>query len=453
MKTLLCLLVVASSTLWAMPEEKLNTRTREKVLPLLESRSYEDLKNTLAKTDVPELDRLWNSRRDYRSEGCEVKNGPCQIVSRFEGKSSDRPLVLLPGFTGYRRLNVEMAHDLIEKGFGPIYILDFQGYGETLSNSVPLSDFVEKHGKKVKQALTEKLESDNLKDTSVESQLLKLPVGIAHMDNLLNHVDDVNFVMEIAQKENPEKKLIINAHSTGSLYLMLALGQTPREASWIRAVSRITLESPFLRGMGTDKMIPYAFPVTETLVLALKPILGAKKPVYATRSIPEFIVKATGSFVPGNSISHSLNRMSLTDNLRVWSGFETAGADWSWVKASVDTHFDLLLPSAKFKKLNRRMKMIHKNLSENDIQLISIATDADTIANPKGTYLFLEKLRSLGEAKIFDCRFRTAGHGLYVESDKYRDPFMEVIFDGLTGNVRPAYGVDELHERLDCETL
>lgn len=454
MKTFIAFSVLISLNAFALPEDRLGTRTKDKILPLLQSKSYEELRESLAKTDVPELDDLWNSRMDYRSAGCDNK-GACQIVSRFEGRSSARPLVLLPGFTGYRRLNVEMAYDLIQAGFGPVYILDFQGYGETIGNSIPLGDFVVKHGKKIKKALDTKLSEQDLRDQKLQENLRKLPIGIAHIDDIMDHVDDVNFVMEIAAKENTGKKIVINAHSTGSLYLMLALGQKPADAKWMSAVSRITLESPFLRGMGTDKMIPipYSFPVTETLVLALKPILGAKSPVYADRSVPEFVVKATGSFTPGNSISHSPNRMSITDNLRVWSGFETAGADWSWVKSSIDTHFDLLLPNSRFKKLNRKMKGIHKNLVANDIQLISVATDADTIANPAGTYLFLKKLRSLGKAKIFDCRFKTASHGLYVESDKYRDPFMEVITDAITGDVRPVYGSEQVNELLNCATL
>lgn len=455
MKNTLILGLVLSSAIHAMPEESLNTRTQDKVIPLLETLSYSELRSELSKTDVPELDNLWNSRRDYRSVGCQTKNSGCQIVSRFEGKNSNRPLVLLPGFTGYRRLNVEMAYDLIQEGFGPVYILDFQGYGETIANSEPLSDFVVTHGKKVSEALSSRLSEEDFKNSTLQENLKQLPVGIAHIDNITEHVDDVNFVMNIATKENADKKIVINAHSTGSMYLMLSLGQNVKAAKWISSVSRITLESPFLRGMGTDKMIPvpYSFPVTETLVLALKPIMGAKTPVYATRSIPEFVMKATGSFTPGNSISHSPNRMSLTDNLRTWSGFETAGADWSWVKSSIDTHFDLLLPHAKFKKLNQRMKKINQNIAAHNIQLISVATDADTIANPKGTYLFLKKLRSLGKASIYDCRFKTAGHGIYVESDKYRDPFMEVITDAKSGDVKAVYGNDEEHEALNCETL
>ncbi len=455
MKNTLVLGFFLSSAVLAMPEESLNTRSQDKVIPLIETLSYSELTKALSKTDVPELDSLWDSREDYRSEGCRTKKSACQIVSRFEGKSSDRPLVLLPGFTGYRRLNVEMAYDLIQDGFGPVYILDFQGYGETIANSEPLADFVVTHGKKVADALNLRLSEESFRSNTLQENLKQLPVGIAHINNILEHVSDVNFVMEIATSENPAKKIVINAHSTGSMYLMLSMGQRSDKAKWIRNVSRITLESPFLRGMGTDKMIPvpYSFPITETLVLALKPILGPKTPVYATRSIPEFVMKATGTFTPGNSISHSPNRMSLTDNLRTWSGFETAGADWSWVKSSIDTHFDLLLPNARFKKLNQRMSMINKNIAENNIQLISVATDADTIANPKGTYLFLKKLRSLGKAQIFDCRFKTAGHGIYVESDKYREPFMEVITDGKSGVVKAVYGNDEEHEALNCAFL
>jgi hypothetical protein len=52
-----------------MPEERLNTRTQDKVIPLLQSLSYDELRSELGKTDIPELDSLWESRSDYRSEG------------------------------------------------------------------------------------------------------------------------------------------------------------------------------------------------------------------------------------------------------------------------------------------------------------------------------------------------------------------------------------------------
>ncbi len=455
MKRTLALGLLLSSVLHAMPERELNTRTQDKVIPLLGSLSYDELRAELGKTDIPELDSLWESRSDYRSVGCDTAGTGCQIVSRFEGKTNLSPLVLLPGFTGYRRLNVEMAYDLIQKGFGPVYILDFQGYGETIANSLPLGVFAKKNGKKVNKALSEKFKEEGFRNPTLQMNVRKLPIGVAHINNISEHIQDVNFVMEIATKENTGKKIFINAHSTGAMYLMLAMGQKSEKAQWMKSVSRITMESPFLRAMGTDTIIPvpYSFPISETLVLALKPIMGPLTPVYAKSSVPEFVVKATGSFVPANSISHSHNRMSITDNLRVWSGFETAGADWSWVKSSIDTHFDLLLPNAKFKKLNRALKGIHQNISRNGIQLISIATDNDTIANPKGTYLFLKKLREQGKANIFDCRFKTASHGLYVEADKYRDPFMEVIADGKTGLVKSVYGNDDLHEALNCSAL
>jgi alpha-beta hydrolase superfamily lysophospholipase len=455
MKRTLALGLLLTSSAFAIPEARLNTRTQDKVVPLLSTLSYSELREKLSKTDVPELDQLWNSRVDYRSEGCENKITACQIVSRFEGKSSDKPLVLLPGFTGYRHLNVEQAYDLIQKGFGPVYILDFQGYGETIANSRPLAEFVVKHGKKVKKAFANKIGEAAFRNEQLQENLNQLPVGIAHINDVVEHVDDVNFVMDIAVRENAGKKITINAHSTGSMYLMLSLGQDSAKAPWIKSVSRITMESPYLRGMGTDTLIPipYGFTIAETLVHALKPLLGAKTPVYADRSIPEFVVKATGTFTPGNTISHSPERMSLTDNLRAWSGFETVGADWSWVKSANDAHFDMLFPHARFKKLNQRMPRIIKNLAENNIQLISIATDADRIANPKGTHLFLKTLRELGEAEIYDCRFRTAGHGLYVESDKYRDPFMELVADGMSGIVKQVYGNDEAHEALNCEGL
>src|SRR5690349_18903331 len=99
MKRTLALGLLLTSTAFALPEAKLGTRTQDKVLPLLSTLSYAELREKLSQTDVPELDQLWASRTDYRSEGCDNKQSACQIVSRFEGKTSDKPFVLLPGFT------------------------------------------------------------------------------------------------------------------------------------------------------------------------------------------------------------------------------------------------------------------------------------------------------------------------------------------------------------------
>lgn len=439
-------LILLSLNAFAMPEADVGTRTQDKIVPLLKDKSLSinDLKKKLSQTDVKVLDDLWDSRKDYHSD--------LQVVSRFEGKTDQNPLILLPGFTGYRHMNIEQIHDHIEQGYGPVYILDFRGYGEAIKNSIPLKDFVAKQDKKTKQNLDVRLSQPEIDDEHIKSILMELPIGLADEKNLDVHAEDINFIMNIAVKENPSKKFVINAHSTGAMYLMLAMSQNSEKQPWIKTVSRIVLESPFLRGMGTDKFIPipYAFPISEVLITGLENVLDSSASVYASRSVPEFITKATGGFKPGNSLTHSPNRLSLTDSVRVWNGVETAGASWAWVKGSIDTHFDLLLPNSRFKKLNRRMKTIHKNLKENKISMVAVTPETDQIANPKGTYLFMKKLDSMGSVDLKVCKMATAGHGLNIESDKYRDPFMSIVGDQMFGKTESKYGTEGIHEVTEC---
>ncbi len=49
MKSTLALGLLLVTALHAMPEQKLNTRTQDKVIPLLETLSYEELREKLSK--------------------------------------------------------------------------------------------------------------------------------------------------------------------------------------------------------------------------------------------------------------------------------------------------------------------------------------------------------------------------------------------------------------------
>lgn len=441
----------------ALPEVMLGTHTEQIVVPMLKDPtiSYQDVKKILSKTGVPVLDQLWDERIDYRSQGCSNKKSPCKIVSKFSGIIQDKPLVLLPGFTGYRKMVLETAYDLMLEGYGPVYVLDFQGYGEAVQNTTELKKFIQDNGKKVKNSFAKRLQRENLEDEEVLKKLNALPVSLAHIDNISEYVEDINFVMKIVTKENPQKKVVINAHSTGALYLMLAISQPTHEAKWIPKLSRIILESPFLRSGSSDKTIPVpgSFVLTETILPILAKIKGTKNSVYADRSIPEFVTKATGSFDQNNTISHSPYRMSMTDNLRVWNGYETAGATWGWAKASVAAHFDILMPKAKFKTLNRRMKAIHQNLTDYKIGLVTVMANKDGIANPKGTKLFMRRLSSLGKADLSLCVSQNARHGFYVESDMYRNPFLQIIVDQLKKEVKANYGEAGASELITCSKM
>jgi len=424
----------------ALPEARLDTHSPEQVMAVLgdPALSDEEVRARLSRTGVPELDRLWDERQDVQALGRECE-GACGVVSRFEGHQRQHPLVILTGFTGYRKMYLEAIYDLITAGYGPIYALDFRGQGEAIGDSPAIRRFVARQGRKARRAFQAGLNQVPAAGPA-RDRLLALPVGVGHIESHNDYIPDVNFIMGLAAFENPGKKIVVHAHSSGGLALMLALGQRAADAPWIAQTSRVFLETALLRNKQTDQVIPGFAPLTEVLGIVAPLITGARKAVYADRALPEFLRKALGAYDPANNtISHSPNRIRMSDGIRVWSGYETVGATWGWARATINAHYDSINPDWKVKEFNKSLGNMQKNLASNNVGIVAVTTDVDAFAVSDATTEILRRLAGAG-VEAHECRYSDSRHGLHQEIDLYRDPFMALWADQIEGLVRPSYG-------------
>lgn len=428
------------STAWALPETQLSDlHSPARVMGLLQdtSVSSEAVKAVLSTSGVPALDALWNSREDIQTfRECD---GDCGVISRFSGRTSDSPLVILTGFTGYRKMYLETIYDLLAAGYGPIYALDFRGQGEALGSTPALDRFVARQNRKAKRAFRAKLSTLSASGPA-RARILELPVGTGHIDDFTDYVQDVNFVMGLAAYENPGEKIVLHGHSSGGLALMLALGQKLEDAPWIAQTSRVFLETPLLRNVQIDEALPGFSPLAEVMGLVLPLFTGARKPVYPDRALPEFVDKALGNYhFDKNVISHSATRIRMTDGMRVWNGYETVGATWGWARAVINAHYDSINPSWRVKTFNKRFARMQSNLRDNGIALVAVTLNGDAFVNTPVVASILRRFAHAG-VETYDCRFSDSRHGLYVEADRWRDPFMALWADQRVNLVRPSYG-------------
>jgi len=265
-------------------------------------------------------------------------------------------------------------------------------------------------------------------------------VGVGHIDDHRDYIPDVNFIMGLAAHENPGKKIVVHAHSSGGLALMLALGQPADDAPWIAHTSRVFLETALLRNLQTDRTLPGLAPFTEVLGNVAPLFAGARRPVYADRALPEFLRKATGQYdAANNTISHSPNRIRMSDGIRVWSGFETVGATWGWARATINAHYDTINPTWRVKEFNKRLPRMKSNLAAHDVALVAVTTEIDAFAVSDATTAILRRLASAG-VESYECRYSESRHGVHQEIDLYRDPFMALWADQMRDQVRPSYG-------------
>ncbi len=440
MRFLALLGLTVSYVAMALPEARLGTHTERAVLPQILNASVPlaQLQETLSRTLVPELDALWDSRTDMPMPDCQPTE-PCAVLTRLDGAHQGHPLVIFPGFTGYRKMYIETAYDLLQAGYGPVYIVDFRGQGEGQGSLPQLSDFVAEQNRDVRTNYAAALRTvAGPRAETLGARLAGLPIGTGHIREFADYVGDVNFAVSTAVAQNPGAKVQLHAHSTGALSLMLALGQNPGDIPWINRVQRVFLETPFLRNYQSDNLLKGWAPVTETFARLAPTFTGHRNPVYADRSIPEFVSKATGHFSPDNRISHSENRLSLSDGIRTWNGYETAGATWGWVRASVRAHYDAINPNARVTELNQRLRRIGLNFSQNGISLVAVTTDVDAFAHSPSTVAVMTELAQYG-VEAHRCNYADAKHGLHQESDSYRNPFMRLWSDQKDLIVRRNY--------------
>lgn len=466
MRFITALIMLLSQMAQAMPENRLNGHTWDVVKPLLTNPHipFSQVQGQLSKTGIKELDSLWDNRVDIYHPSCPSRS--CSIVSEFPSEhTNEHPFVIIPGFTGYRKMFIELVYDLIQRGYGPIYVIDLRGQGEAQYFLPTLDDFMRTYQTKVRSnfemATQELPDTPNKKLTAtaveiVRERMLSMPIGRGDIQDFLLYNQDINFAMNHVVARNPGKKIVLHGHSSGGLALMLSVGQKPvKDAAWINQLSAILLETAMLRNYQSDNYLKenWLIPIAEILAEILPYFLGPQKNMYPDRSVPEYVGKATGIYSMENKISHSANRVTFSDGLRVWNGFETAGATWGWAKATVNAHYDTINPFWKLKELNKSLGQIESNLRSSGSTVVAVTSDVDLFAVPDATRDVIKRLVRNG-VKAYECRFENARHGIHQEADRFRTPYVNLAADLLgEPQVKPMYGAVYGEEPLPCNNF
>jgi alpha-beta hydrolase superfamily lysophospholipase len=463
----------------AMPEEKLGTHANGAITKAILA-SHGDIsliRSQLSTTGIPELDALWTSAQTVPADACGIVKRPnCRVLSVFHGRVSDRPIVLLPGFTGYRKMYIEQVYDLLEGGYGPVYVSDFIGTGDSYipelgaaQKKITIQNILFGNGpldlKSPKVATLFSNQVSKIVGSRNLPEFLKVlyqePIGRGYIDDFNEYEKDIDFAMKTAIAENPQQKIIMTSLSASGLSVMLALAHQDQKPTWITHLDRIILESPMIRVRGTDNLL--GFPVfgfvTEILAAIAQGFPGKVKLAAPEKSLPEFVNKALGNWDPTNVITHSKNRVTLTDSMRVWNGHETAGVTYAWgfqelkhqySKGPLDNWAFVADP------LNYKSRAIADALKRNHVTLITVSSDTDGLVDPEATRGMMSLISSFGAKNAYLCRYKTAHHVIDQESDKYREPYLALLFDmkerrNQTNQApHPTYGVAPRNELLRC---
>jgi alpha-beta hydrolase superfamily lysophospholipase len=474
------LTLAAATNAYALPEASMNTHGDGAIPKQIEAAkgNLVALQEQLAKTGVPQLDALWASRKDFHqitlpdattrvlSGLCGPTDVNCRVLSVFHGPSNSRPVVLMPGFTGYRKMYLEQIYDLLNEGFGPIYISDFTGTGDSYKpelkvgqseptiaqfDNLPLNK-AQGVGALLDQKIMSVVGHDIFADT--KQMITQLPIGIGYIKDFKTYNKDVDFIMNQAVLENPKAhNIMIHTLSMSGLCLMLALIDQDSNPTWITHVGRIVTESPMIRVKATGLGGISDFIATFGAIG-----IGPTQVVGAQKAIPEFGDKALGNYNADNLISHSKPRLTLTDGMRVWNGHETTGATLGWVSTELryqyalnlfDVGLDPLIPEPD--PLNNHMEALQDVLAKNHIVYIDVSSMQDPVVDTSATQDFLNHLK--GKSEIHFCTLEDSRHVIDQESDLYRVPYMQLLLDQQKNHVSDTYGTAPQNQIMECVNL
>lgn len=454
----------ARSDAWSMPEAKLQTRANSEILQAItEADSYLSLKVQFGKTDIPELDQLWNSREDFKLGECTPQANDCRILSVFKGHVSNKPLVLLPGFAAYRKMYLEQIYDLLKEGYGPIYISDFRGFGDSFRTDInaglPL--------KVVKDVLKEEASSEAVFDQKLASKfgnkssqkisaiLKQIPLGRNYVENFLDYNKDVHSTVEFAVNNSGMPKVTITSLSMSALSLMLSVHDQNQNPTWIKNTDKIILVSPMLRVKSSNLA---SIGISGILQVFTKLFSEGLRLVSYLNMSDEFITKALADFDEKNEMTHSKNRSTLTHSIRVWNGTDTGGATFKWVFEELKHQYARgaldIVPNVT-EPLNVKTAVIAEVLESNKVDLFFVGSMGDEIVDTQAGLKFLSELkRSAKNLNVTTCLFKSAKHSIEQESDKYRDSYIDLLVGlKMAKNARAVYQPTAEHEALKCYTV
>lgn len=446
--------IIGSRDAVAISESRVGTRHPEQINAILRSHGFDfqTAQPELAQSGVAELDILWQARHDFAIDATGQPSGHQLWLSRFDVGLGAHPLVILPGFTEFRGQYVELVHDLAQQGYGPIYVVDFQNHGASYQSQLKpgerlptVREFIAAQKPKLQKLFWDKFHQFALSLGSEEPQLKQameqLPVGLGHTyrySDFADNIDDfMNFITHDLDRLGVHEKATLFAHSAGALSLLVALseGRTALESAertaddWPARTEHIFFVSPLvglrMLSIGADLPNIAAKNIANILFTGKDPVA----PVSAKKGMTGYLNKATGHFSPDNSVSSSENRLTLSDAIRTWNGYETAGATNQWALSELNTEYQ---PSdlKSRNSLNQGFNDILFNLSKNHIRVTVVAAGNDTIAKTQTTIRFFERIKKQDASLDVDVvTIDGARHVLHQEADLYRDQLLSKISD------------------------
>jgi hypothetical protein len=240
-----------------------------------------------------------------------------------------------------------------------------------------------------------------------------------------------------------------------ALSLMLSLADQNQNPTWIKNTDKIILQSPMLRVKSSNLA---SIGISGILQVFARLFSESTRLVSYFNISGEFVTKALAGFDEKNGITHSKNRITLTDSLRVWNGAETGGATFKWIFEEMKYQYARgaldIVPNVT-EPLNDKTAVIAQTLESNKVDLFFVGSMGDGIVDTDASLMFLKDLKnSAKDLNITTCIFMTARHVIDQESDKYRDSYIDLLVDlKRSKNTRAIYQPTAEHEALKCYTV
>ena len=226
--------------------------------------------------------QLYPSLSDWSREGSFKGVSNIEIHYRVYGSSDERsqPIVIVPGWTEFSLKYMELAYDLIQHSFSPVYVLDHRGQGAS-------------------------------------GRILEDPQK-SYVEDFLFYVKDLEtFINQEVIPQEPEKDLRLISHSMGGLISLLYLLKHPK------TFKAGALSAPMLKIKASE--------ISQGFALLLSSV---SKRLFNHQNFLVSKRKRNQSFSK-NQVSHSLDRYEFNKYLEDKHNFYIKGATLSWAKESI----------------------------------------------------------------------------------------------------------------------
>ena len=229
------------------------------------------------------VQQLYPSLHTWSKSGFFKGERGLKIHYRIYGQVSPttQPLVIAPGWTEFSLKYMELASDLIQRGFSPVYVLDYRGQGAS-------------------------------------QRILNDPEK-SHVEDFLFYTRDLEtFISQKILPHHPKQKLRLIAHSMGAVVALLYVLSQPN------TIQSLVLSAPMLRIKSPEFL--------QNLALTLSPLFQWLLPQH-----PFLVSKRVKSkkFYSKNLISHSAPRYEFNKYLEHHHSFYLRGVTLKWAEEAI----------------------------------------------------------------------------------------------------------------------